>query len=396
MNERSEGSEERVRRVLQEVAGSNRAAHGPPPALGEATVTVVAIGGARRRRWDRAVLGAVAAAVVLVAGALVVVASVDDEQPDDRVAVADDDATTTTDDVEPPSSTSTPPPSSVTTATSPTTTAESAPTSTVPAPAPVTGEVLAVGDGWQVLLSDDCVHVLVEDMDLGHECDRDRDVWLLAAPLAEGRTVHVAGGRRVGFADLYHSGGLWLGEPELATDSGTGRYLVTESLPDVVILREGPNADWVAGIYGGVLRTEPATFAAFSGYERATGSLSFGRYQEIGGYDGGGGRCVVARQLTPEPMVIADLCLEGDISAVLVPTQDTTLFDVFGIVMDVGDWRCELPGGGSCGQSEIAGIAGFAGIIANRGPIAVGDADEVVLRTDRTTVVVPVPRGTGS
>lgn len=383
-------ADDRLRRALEEVAAKTEAADFPPPPLDD---TVVRLADHRRPSRHRLVLGGVAAAVVVVAGLLAVLAGGDDGGRDDEVTVADD-ATTTTDD---PQASSTTVDTTTSTTAVPSTTDATPSTvdtaTTVPAePAgPAIAEVVAAGDGWEVVLDGErCVAVVHARRSIvGRECDRDRDAWLLAAPLPDGRTVHVAGGRRVVSADGYTSAGIAAdGDLALARDSGTGRYVVSDSVPYAVLLREGPGADWVAGIYDG--RLVPIG-GGLSSYQRATGSLSFGRYQEVGGYSGAGGRCALARQVTPEPAVIADVCLQDRVSAVLVPTQDPALFDLFGIATAVGEWRCELPAGGSCGSGPIAGIAGFAGIIAHPGPIAVGDAAEVVIAVDGGEVVVPVP-----
>ena len=322
-----------------------------------------------------AVLAGLLAAIVVVA-VLVVVTG---DRADEKVAVAVAVTTTTT-------STSSTTTSSSTTSSS-TTTAVPPPTTTTTTQ-PQRGELLAAGDGWEVRLVDGCVVV----NDGARQCDRDVDAWLLAAPLADGRTVHAIGGRHVVSADAYSNDGIFVGDLPVVDDAGTGHYVITDALPDVVIVREGPGGPWTAGVYGGQLITDGPAFPPFSSYQRATGSLSFGRFQEVGGVwtpD----RCALARQVTPSPAVIAEVCLRGggSIAAVLVPTQDPALFDLFGIAFAVHEWRCERPDGGSCGAGPIAGIAGFAGIIAGRGPIDVGDAEEVTIVTDQGSVVVPVP-----
>jgi hypothetical protein len=380
----SHDPEAAVRRALAEVAATTPT--DPPPLTG----TVVPLTDHRHRR----VLAAVAAVVAVVAGitGAALLAGGGDEPED--VETAEDATTSTTDD--PPTTTS-----SATTATTGTTatTATTAPpstsvsTATTVVTAPPRGELLATGDGWEVRLVDGCV-VVLGNGEHGRACDRDRDVWLLAAPLDDGRIVHVAGGRRVGAADGFTGGGIVDDRFQVVADSGTGRYVVSDAVPSTLILREGPGSDWVAAVHGGRLVTDGPAFAGFGGYQRATGSLSMGRFQEIGGYHGGGGRCVLARQVNPEPAVVVDFCDSTDpVSAVLVPTEHPELFDVFGLAGAVGQWTCELPDGTSCGGGDITAIAGFGGIIAGRGPMNIGpSATEVVIAVDRGSVVVPVPR----
>ena len=324
----------------------------------------------------RTLLAGVLAAIVVV-GVLVVVSA---DDVDDKVTVAAQATTSTTGDATTTTSTS-----STSTTTSTTSSTTSTTTTTTQ---PQRGELLAAGDGWEVRLEDGCVVV----NERARECNRDVDAWLLAAPLADGRTVHAIGGRHVVSADGYSNDGLFVGDLPVVDDAGTGHYVITDALPDVVLVRGGPAGPWTAGVYGGRLITDGPAFGFFSGYQRATGSLSFGRFQEVGGFYGAD-RCVLARQVTPEPAVIAEACLGGGnvAAAVLVPTEDPSLFDLFGLAVAVNEWRCELPDGASCGTGPIAGIAGFAGIIAGRGPIDVGDAEQVTIVTDQGSVVVAVP-----
>ena len=381
-----------VRRALAEVAASTPA--DPPPLDG----TVVALVDPRQRR----VLLAVAAVVAVVAGitGAVLLAGGADDEPE-SVETAEDVTTSTTDEPSTSTSASTSTSTSTTTDTSATTATTVPPSTSVPAatttvPEPPRGELLASGEGWEVRLVGGCVVVFDAGGDAGRACDRDRDAWLLAAPIGDGRTVHVAGGRRVVTADGFFTDGTIAETFEVVADSGTGRYVVSDSLPAIVTLLEGPGSDWVAAIYGGRLVTDGPAFAGFSGYQRATGSLSMGRYQEIGGYYGNGTRCLVARQVNPEPAVVADFCAAGSdaVTALLVPTEHPELFDVFGLAMAVGGWTCELPDGGSCGGGDITGIAGFGGIISGAGPMNMGPtATEVVISVEGGgSVVVPVPR----
>jgi hypothetical protein len=382
--------EDRLRRALHEVADSTAAAAQEPPALGGATVVALTN---RRRRTERWVLGGVAAAVVLVAALVAGVLAGDGGDGDDEtVAVADDPTTSTTDDARSTTTSST---SSTATTDTTATTATSVPGSTATTVLQRSGELLATGDGFDVRRDGACVFVVWDgDVVVGEECERDVDAWLLAAPLPDGRTVHVAGGRRVVTADAYGRSGIFAGDLPMVGDFTTGLFVVTDALPDIVLLREGANGNWVAGIYGGQLRTEhPAFSREWFGYQRATGSLSFDRSMEFGGYYGSGGSCAVARQVATEPAILGTACLTGgaDVAATLIPTQDPGLYDIVGIAMALGEWRCVLPDGGSCGSNQIAGIAGFAGIIAQQGPIRVGDAAEVTIETDRGSVTIPVP-----
>jgi hypothetical protein len=375
-------AEAAVRRALHEVAATTPT---DPPRLGG---TAVALGDHRQGR----VLMAVAAVVAVVAAITGVALLARSGDEPDAVETAEDPTTTTTDETSTTTSSSTTTDTTATTATTVTTATTSVPPPTVtPRPA---GEVLARGDGWDVRLLDGCI-VVLGNGEHGRVCDRDRDVWLLAAPLDDGRTVHVAGGRRVVTAEGFTTGGTIDETFQVVADSGSGRYVVSDSVPAVVILRDGVGSQWVAGIYGGRLVTDGPAFVDFSGYQRATGSLSMGRFQEIGGYHGGGGRCVLARQVNPEPAVVVDFCeVPGDrVTAVLVPTEHPELFDVFGIATAVGGWTCTLPDGASCGSGQLAPIPAFGGIIAGHGPIAVGpSATEVVIAVDGGSTVVPVPR----
>ena len=380
-------TEAALRRALHEVADTTPSAHRPsdlrpvrPP-----------------ERRPRLVL-AVAAAVVVLAGVAGLALATDDGD-DDELDLAIDGETTETD---PWTTTTRVPRTTIPTTqaptTAPTTVGDVAPepTATPPTtrPAPVDpGVLLSSGVGWEVRRTDDgCARILVEGVERARDCDRAAPASLTSAGTPGGR-LQVVWSRPMDGATLdtppYGDLGI------IPDPGGAGSWLISDELGGVVVLRRGE--DWVGWLSGDRLVHEGPAFSGFAGYTRTNGSLSYGKFQEIGAHRRDGRDCVVARRVDEEPTLIADVCLPagGAIAAVLTPTPDPTLWDLFGITTADGDtWTCETDGGTSCGSEAAAPVPGRdARTLSYTGPIAVGSARSVTITVGDAEVVVPVPRG---
>ena len=381
-----------------ELAATTAAAEAPPADLRQPWF----------RRGERLVLGAVAAAIVLVAGVLVVVAAGngDGDRDGDEVVSGPGDGTTTTD--APAPSTIVPPSTTATTmaATPPPTkrgTTTNAPPSTI-APAREAA-TLATGDGWQVVREERdegaCIVLLTGDDERRH-CGLMHGpvpgpVW--TAPLPRGGTLRVVAAGPATLVEEYASSGYFLDDqPALLPDPfRDGAFAVTDQ-DGFVLLRRGDGI--LAGLYGSDVVTGEV-FGDYPEYRRTSGSLSMGLTQEIGAYRTGGRTCVLARQLAPDPVLLADHCIAGrptKVSAALVPTTDPALLDLFAIgPPSTADWwECKFPSGELCGSGSVVNVPALAAAtISGAGPITVEDngrrAERVTLIIGDQRVEVPIP-----
>jgi hypothetical protein len=389
--------EDAVRRALDEVAARTAAADREPPPLDE---RVVALSSWRPSRAQRVVLGAVAAVIAVVAGVLVAALAGDDDDPD-TIETADETTSTTRDDTSTSTSTTG---TTVTTVTSTTATTEVPATPTTMRSddwVEIAGDL--EGSGWRVFRSADegCLFVV---LGAGHLAEEICDLEAPAGPLGGIHAVEVAqpdGSSRVLLVAVAGSG---LDEVELFPGAGVngrtllglvddpagdGRFLVTDQVWafDALLLRDGD--DLIGGVYGLELMTEEP-FGRVPGYRFATESLSLGLLQVIGHYPYEGGHCVLARQVLPEPALVADACFDDPgPQAVAVPTSMAEFADLFGIVPEAsaGDWSCEFPDGESCGGGLGPVVAGSGvAVLGGSGPILTTDAQGN--RAERVTVVL--------
>lgn len=380
-------TESALRRALHEVADTTPSAHRPPELRP----------GRPSQRRPRLVL-AVAAAVVVLAG-VAGLALAADGGDDDELDLAIDGETTTTD---PSTTTSGVPRTTIPASQAPTTVpttvggvaTDPPPTPSTTHPAPVDpGVLLASGAGWEVRRTDDgCARVLVEGVERARDCDRAAPASLTSAGTPGGR-LQVVWSRTMDGAtiDTPPYGDLGI----IPDPGGAGSWLISDQSSGVVVLRRGE--DWVGWLSGDRLVHDGPAFAGFTGYTRTNGSLSYGEFQEIGAHRRDGRDCVVARRVDGEPTLIADVCLPagGRIAAVLTPTPDPTLWDLFGVTTAAGDtWACETDAGTACGSDDTAPVPGRdARTISYKGPVSLGSAGSVTITVGDAEVVVPVPRG---